>query len=120
MKFKVEGDRKEVINVCKEICKVKEEEEVAIKKKSMQIRATKAFMNATSKITGGLNYDDAFNSLNISYYEEKDCVVLDIPFYVPSLARGLMRRKLEKTFREIFEAACKKPVKVEFLNWGDK
>ena len=119
MKFKVKGNRDEVLAICKEICKIKEEEEDAIKKKSLKIRATKAFMDATSKISGSLNYDEAFNSLIISYYEEKDYAVLDIPFYVPSVVRGLMRRKLMKAFREIFEKSCKKPVKVEFLNWGD-
>jgi hypothetical protein len=44
---------------------------------------------------------------------------LNIPVYIPHIARTLIKGKLVKTFREIFECECGK-VEVKFKSWGDE
>lgn len=121
MKFRVSGeDKKEILEVCEEICKIKDDSKEEIKASSIKQKATKRLINTASSITGGLNYDEAYNSIIISYKEEGDNVILDMPFYIPKMLRFIMQRKLTKSFQEIFDKSCKNKVKVKFMTWGDE
>jgi hypothetical protein len=81
-------------------------------------KAIKGLVDKAAAISGGINFDDAFQSLVVNYYEEKGYVIVSIPFYVPSMARFILKRKLTKAFQEIFNKSCKKKVKVDFVDWG--
>jgi len=122
MKLLVEGDNQEkIIAVCQEITRIKETEKDAIVKSGLKQKSAKTIANLSASMTGGMNYDDIFGSFAIVYEKQGDkAVLLNIPVFVPSMVRFLLKRKLTKTFEQIFkDAGCEK-VKVKFVSWGDE
>jgi hypothetical protein len=121
MKFVIKGNQKKVMEVCDEILKIKDSEGAEIKKSGLKQKAADGIVNFASSASG-MSLDDAFSGFTI-FHEPKgdDEVILNIPMYIPRMVRFILKRKLEKSFREIFEKAMEgEPVKVKFLSWGDE
>jgi len=117
MKFKISGDKQEILEVCKQITEIKETRKDDIKEKSLKVKTTEKVANSLASVAGTINLNDAFDAFVINYYEDGDDVILDIPFYVPKFVRFILKRSLKKSFEDIFKKSCEHKVKVKFLSW---
>lgn len=113
-------NRDKVLEVCEEISKIKDENKEEITKSSLKQKTARSVVGMASSLSGGANIDDVFESFVIIHEETEDGVLLNIPFYVPKMVRFLLKRKMRKSFEEIFKKSGVDDVSVDFISWGDE
>jgi hypothetical protein len=120
MKFLIKGVQEKIMNLCEEINSIKNTEKESIVKSGLKQKTAKSLANMASSVSGGLNFDDILGSFAVNYEKQDDnAVLLNIPLFIPKMVRFLLKRKLLKAFKEIFEQGCGE-VDVKFISWGDE
>jgi len=124
MKLLIKGDAAKIREVCIELENVKEERKEGVMDNLGKFSTTKKWADFMTRLGGknALNMSELYDQIAFSYFPVgNDSMELNVPVYIPPIARNLIKGKLVKSMREIFEAHCGKGnVEVKFLSWGDE
>jgi hypothetical protein len=124
MKLLIKGDMAKIDELCKEMTKIKEDEKQGVMDNLGKFSSTKKWADFMTKLGGrqALDMSELYDQIAFSYFPVgNDSMELNVPVYIPPIARNLIKGKLVKSMREIFEAHCGKgKVDVRFISWGDE